>query len=150
MTAAAYAVVLGPSIYKEVVLFRDEGTGDGGEEARPAGAAVEFHRGREQRQAAGGAHENARSLFIVQWATASALGAFFTQHVILRRGEDFLPLFVRALERLGRQRHVGARRKKIFPVLLQLLDAYRAARWRCRPSAPHRRDQERRSRQTFE
>src|SRR3954470_12599122 len=73
VAAAAGAVVLGARVNQEIVLLLLEGSRNRGEEARPAGAGVELHLGREHRQVAAAADEDARALLVVQRARAGAL-----------------------------------------------------------------------------
>src|SRR5262249_27670785 len=128
--AAALAVVLGARIDEEEILLRLERAGDGGEEARPAGAGVELHRRGEERQAAAGAGEKPRPLLVVQRARAGALGAFFAQDLERLGREALAPLVLGELERLLRRGHRGARRQVTLPALLQLLDALHGRRGR--------------------
>src|SRR4051812_6001282 len=120
--AAARAVVFGARVDEVEVLLHLEGARDGGEEARPAGARLEFHLGGEEGQAAAGADEYARSLFVVERAGARTLGIFFTQHAIGLRRQALTPLFLRQLERLGGRGHWGAGGKESLPVALHPLD----------------------------
>src|SRR6185503_9276387 len=61
-------------------------------EARPAGAALEFGVGGEQRQVAAGAGENAFAFFAIERARARALGAVLAQHGVLLGRQALAPL----------------------------------------------------------
>src|SRR6185503_2446218 len=124
VAAAALAVVLGARVDQVEILLHVERARDGGEEARPAGAGLEFHLGGEHRQAAAGAGVDAGALFFVERAGAGALGAFLAQHVVGLRRQALLPLVLRQLERLARRRHARAGRQEAFPVLLQGVDVF--------------------------
>ena len=52
----------------------------------------------EERQAAGGAHEGARALLLVQRARERALGALLEEHGVALRGEQLAPLGLRLVE----------------------------------------------------
>src|SRR5262245_24036416 len=70
-------------------------------EAWPAGAAVVFGAGREQRQVAARADESPPALLVIERTRARNLRAVQTQHVVLRFGEDAPPLAVRLLDLEG-------------------------------------------------
>src|SRR5829696_6745543 len=74
MAAAADAVILRARIQNLVIGADAEHPGDRGKEARPAGAALVFHRRREDRQIAARAREYALALFAIQRAGAGAVG----------------------------------------------------------------------------
>src|SRR5262249_8854298 len=63
-------------------------------ETRPAGAALEFGLGREQRQVATGAAESAVAMLVEQRAGERPLGAFPAEHVKLFRRQQLAPLIV--------------------------------------------------------
>src|SRR5262249_46483619 len=73
-------------------------------EARPAGAAVIFGIGGEQRQITAGAGESPPTLLVIERARAGDLGAMQAQHVVLRLGEEAPPFAVilHDLERVPR------------------------------------------------
>src|SRR5207302_6825204 len=62
--------------------------------ARPAGAAVEFAAGVEQRLAAAGAVINPGAILLVERARAGAFGAMLAQHPVLLRGQPLAPFLV--------------------------------------------------------
>ena len=128
VAAAADAVVLGARIDQLEVALGAERAGNQREKARPAGAALVLHRRGEERQAAADADEHAGTLLAIQRARARALGPFIAEHVVLLRGKDLPPLVVRALERLGRERHVRALSEQHLPVALQRFDAFHVGR----------------------
>ncbi len=101
MPAAARAVILRARIDEVVVVLGFENAGNGREEARPAGAAVEFHVGGEERQVAARAGKDAGAFFGVERARARALGAFFAQDVVLHLVEALAPLVVGELHLVG-------------------------------------------------
>src|SRR6185369_1682396 len=105
VAAAARAVIFQPRVDQEEVLLLLERARDGGEEARPAGAGVEFHLRGEQRQPAARAGEHARALLLVEGARAGALGAFFAQHLERLGRQALAPFVLRQLERLARRRN---------------------------------------------
>src|SRR5436309_9675254 len=91
MPAAAHAVVFG-ALHEELAVGRGpEYAGYRGEKTRPSGAAVEFHRRGEERQAATCADEHPRALFAVERARSGPLGTFVAQHVVGRGQQSFLP-----------------------------------------------------------
>src|SRR5262249_50227363 len=61
---------------------------------RPAGAALEFGLGREQRQVAAGAAESTVAMLVEQRAGERPLGAFAAQHVKLFRRQHLAPFVV--------------------------------------------------------
>ena len=61
-------------------------------EAGPAGAAVVFAAGGEQRQGAAGAHKGARALLAVESTAERSFGAFAPQHLEGGRAEPGAPL----------------------------------------------------------
>src|SRR5689334_1874979 len=124
MSAAADAVVLRARIDQVIVLLHVEDPRDRSEEARPAGARFELHRGGEERQAAARAGEDAGALLVIEGAGAGALGAFLAHDVEGLGGQALLPLILRELHRLAWRRHVGAGWQEGFPVLLQLVYAF--------------------------
>src|SRR5579871_3704837 len=63
-------------------------------EARPAGGALEFRLGGEQRQIATGAGEGALAMLLEQRTGPWTFGAFFPQDFILLRGELGAPFLV--------------------------------------------------------
>ena len=65
-------------------------------EARPAGAAVELRRRREEVEVAAGAGEDAAPLLVQQRAGERPLGALLAQHRILVGGQQSTPLRVGA------------------------------------------------------
>src|SRR6185503_12506393 len=124
VAAAALAVVLGARVDQVEVLLHVERAGDGGEEARPAGAGLEFHLGSKHRQAATGAGVDAGPLLVVERAGAGALGAFLAHHVVGLGRQALLPLLLRKLERLARRGNGGAGWQEVLPVLLQGFDVF--------------------------
>ena len=86
MAAAALAMHLGASHEKAAVALGFDRVFKRLVKARPAGAAVEFGRGLEQRLAAPGAMIDARIVVLVERAGAGALGAVLTQNPVLLRG----------------------------------------------------------------
>src|SRR5258706_2138681 len=149
MAAAAHAVVLG-ALHEELAVDRGaEHARDGREEARPAGAAVELHRGGEKRQSAPGTGEYARALLAVERTRAGALGALVAQHVVSRRRQAFLPFGVGQLERFGAGRDIGSLCEQGFPVLLQFFHFYDSFRPRLCAREP-RQTQERQRYQTLQ
>src|SRR5207302_4562858 len=97
-----------------------EYAGNRGEEARPAGAAVEFHRRSEKRQIAACADEHSRAFLPVQRTRAGPLGAFVAQHVVGGGQQALFPFGVGELERLRARGHVRAFGKQGFLVLLKI------------------------------
>src|SRR5260221_4433129 len=125
MPAAAHAVVFG-ALHEELAVGRGpEYAGYRSEKAGPSGAAVEFHRRGEKREAAPRADEHTRALFAVERARPGALGAFVAQHVVGRGRQPLLPFGVRELERLGARFDVRAICQRGFPVLLKVCPFHR-------------------------
>ena len=87
MAAAAAAMDLDAAHAPGVVAARCDSIGNGPNEARPAGAAVELVARGEERKGAAGAEEGASSLLTVERARAGALGRGLAKHAILSRGE---------------------------------------------------------------
>src|SRR5690349_19732859 len=82
VAAAARAVVLGARQEHLVVDLERDRARQRFPEARPAGAAFELGRRREQRQLAAGAHEAAVALLVVERARAGDLGAFEAKDLV--------------------------------------------------------------------
>src|SRR5437763_4494140 len=103
MAAAAPAMNLGAAHEEAAIGMGLDRVVERRPEARPAGAAVEFGLGREQRLAAAGAMIDAGPVLLVERAGAGALGAVLPQHAVLLRGQLLAPLGVaeRHLEFLG-------------------------------------------------
>ena len=72
MAAAAPAMHLGPNHEQAAVLARADSVRERCGEARPAGAAVELRRRREQRQVAAGATEGAWPMLVVRAGSSRA------------------------------------------------------------------------------
>src|SRR5262249_35842478 len=124
VAAAADAVILGARIDQNVIGARAEHAGNSGEEARPAGAAVELHRGGEERQVAAGAREHAFALLPVVRPRAGTLRALLAQHAVCGPLKALAPFVLRELERLRRRGRLDALGEELLPVLLQLLDTF--------------------------
>src|SRR4051794_1449053 len=95
VAAAAGAVVFGAREDELEVGLVAEGARDGREKTRPAGAAVELHRGTEQRQGAARTNENARTFLMVERAAAGRLGSLLAQHVVRGAAQPLPPFVVR-------------------------------------------------------
>src|SRR5258706_3521192 len=142
MPATPDAVVSSARIDQLIVLLRLERAGDGGEEARPAGARLELHLGGVERQATAGAGEDTRPLLVVQRARPGTLGAFLA-HDVERLGRQALaPLVLRQLQRLVRRRYVRARGQEALPIRLQLFNAFHGFRRRGERSSGKERQAE--------
>src|SRR5206468_3091239 len=123
------------ALHEELAVGRGtEYAGYRGEKTRPSGAAVEFHRRSEKRQAAACADEHPRALFPVQRARPGPLGAFVAQHVVGRGRESLLPFGVRDLERFRARGHVRALGKQGFPVFLKIFHFHGSFRGLLSPS----------------
>src|SRR5205085_11016004 len=96
--------------------------------------------GREERQPAAGAGEDARPLLVVERARARALGAFLAHDMERVGGQLLLPLVLRELDRLARRGDARAGRQEGLPVLLQFLYAFHRGRGRSR-RLPRKRGQ---------
>src|SRR5689334_19187834 len=94
MAAAVAAMHLGAHHEKAAVALGFHRAIERRGKARPAGAAVEFGGGVEQRPAAAGAMIDAGGVFLVERAGAGALGAMLAQHAILLRREALAPFVV--------------------------------------------------------
>src|SRR5687767_1408767 len=92
--SAPRAVILRARVEEVEILLRLEYRRYGREVAGPAGAAIVFHFGSEERQVAPGACINARALLVVEGTGSRPLGAFLTQDVVLHFVEAFAPLRV--------------------------------------------------------
>ena len=92
MTAAAAAMAFGAQHAVAAVFGVLDGAGLRIVEARPAGAALEFLLGDEQRLIAAGTGESTGPLFEVKRAAARPLRAVLAHDVKLLRREQFLPL----------------------------------------------------------
>src|SRR5262249_23635987 len=101
--AAAAAVHFGARQDQGVIIRCAHRILDRRVEARPPGAAVEFGLRAVERQIAGGAAKHAGAVLVVERTGEWALRALLAQHLILRRGEEMLPLVigVRDFEGLG-------------------------------------------------
>src|SRR5512147_683282 len=104
MPAAARAVVLGARQQQLVVGAKAERTGQRLEEAGPAGAAVELHAAREQRQVAGDAFIGASPLLAVEGARERRLGSLLAQNAKLLGRESPAPLVVGQSQRVAAHR----------------------------------------------
>src|SRR6202034_3297775 len=69
--------------------------------ARPAGAAVEFGLGREQRQVAAGAGERAGAVFFEKRTRERPFGAFMPEYLISVRGQKLAPFVVGVRDFVG-------------------------------------------------
>src|SRR5271168_4607969 len=109
--ATAAAEHLGARHSVAVVLPLEDGVVHRFPEARPAGAAVEFGRRREQGLAAARAPEGPGTVLVVEWAAVRSLGARRPKHVILLRGQEVPPLLVGVvdLERFERSARSAGR-----------------------------------------
>src|SRR5215469_4292829 len=85
MAAAAMARYGGAGHAERAVLALVDRVLQRRPETRPAGAALEFGLGREQRQIAAGAAESTVAMLVEQRAGERPLGAFAAQHVKLFR-----------------------------------------------------------------
>ena len=94
MAAAAAAMNFGAQHAEGAVLGLADGVFERLVEARPAGAALEFGLGGEQRQVAAGAGEDALAVLLQQRARARALGALLAQDFILLRRQLRAPFGV--------------------------------------------------------
>ena len=96
MAAAAGTMDFGAEHAVDAVLAGLDGLFvEGGVEAGPAGAALEFGVGAEQRAGAAGAMVDALALFGVQRAGAGAFGAVVAHDLVLLGGQALAPLGVR-------------------------------------------------------
>ena len=95
MSAAAAAVDFRARHEEAAVGVGFDRVIEGRREARPAGAAVEFFVGSEDRLPATGAVVDSAIVLLVQWARPGPLGAVLAQHAILRR-RQFAPPFILA------------------------------------------------------
>src|ERR1700685_634008 len=98
MAAAAPAVELGPHHSEGAILGRADSIFEWPEEARPAGAALEFRFRGEQRQIAAGAGEDAPEMRLEQWTRVRTLGAFLAQDLILLRRQLGAPFGIGFLD----------------------------------------------------
>src|ERR1700738_4956845 len=120
MAAAATAVNFGAQHAEGAVLGLADGVLERLIKTRPAGAALEFGVGREQRQVAAGAGEDALAMFLEQRARTRALGALLAQDLILLRSELRAPFriglfdleFLRGLGRRCPQPAEGGKAKQ--------------------------------------
>src|SRR5271169_3704040 len=94
MSGTAHAMVFGARNDQLEILLRGKAAGNQGEEARPPGAAVEFHLRAKKGQRAAGADKHPGSLLIVERARERALGAFLAQHVVLCWRQKLFPFGV--------------------------------------------------------
>src|SRR5690606_41881357 len=99
MAAAAAAMDFGARHEEAAILRRADGPGDGGIEARPARAAIELRRGRENRLATACAMIDAGALLAVEGARPGPLRAVLAQDVVLGRRARRPPLLVALLDR---------------------------------------------------
>src|SRR5215472_13276051 len=94
MAAAAMAGHSGAGHAERTVLALVDRVLQRRPETRPAGAALEFGLGREQRQIAAGAAESTVAMLVEQRAGERPLGAFAAQHIKLFRRQQLAPLVV--------------------------------------------------------
>ena len=120
MAAAAAAMHFGAQHAEGAVLGLADRVFERLVEARPAGAALEFRLGGEQRQVAAGAGEDALAMLLEQRAGARPLGALLAQDLILLRRQLRAPFGVglfdlEFLARPLRRRRARSQRKAARP-----------------------------------
>src|SRR5262245_9987938 len=93
MAAAMFAVDFGPHHEVAAIDGRIDAVFERRVEARPAGPAVVFGVGREQRLPAAGALEGTRAVLLVERARSARFGAVRSQHVELL-GTELPPPFL--------------------------------------------------------
>src|ERR1700752_3261469 len=98
MAAAAAAMHLNPSHAVGTVLGAAQRIVERLPEARPAGAAVEFGIGREQRQVATGAGKGALAMLFQKRARPRPFGAVLAQNLVLLRRQLRAPFGVGLLD----------------------------------------------------
>src|SRR6185312_3546363 len=94
MSAAAPAMHLGAAHKEAPVGLGFDRVLKRRPEARPAGAAVEFGAGVEQRLTTAGAVIDPGAILLVERARAGAFGAMLAQHPVLLRGQPLAPFLV--------------------------------------------------------
>src|SRR5437588_2751109 len=94
MAAAAPAVHSRPVHPERSVLRRSDGIVERRPETRPAGTAVEFRRRGEEVEAATGAGESARAMFLKERTGERPFRRALAQHRILIGGQKLLPLII--------------------------------------------------------
>src|SRR4051794_17928521 len=98
MTAAAAAMHLSADHEKAAVGMGLDCVFERLVKARPAGAAVEFGGGIEERLTASGAMIDTGIVNLVERAGAGALGAVLAQHPVLRRVQPRSPFLIAVLD----------------------------------------------------
>jgi len=94
MTAAAAATHLGPRHAMASIPGVLDRAFEGIVKTRPAGAALEFFGGSEERLSASRANKYARPLFMIEGAASRCLRAMRTHHSILFWREKAPPFFI--------------------------------------------------------
>src|SRR5215469_7497094 len=94
MPAAPAAMNFGSRHEEAAVRFGSDCFVERRPEARPTGAAVEFGVGGEHRLPATGAMVEPGPILLVERARSCTLGAVFSQHPVLCRGQFTPPLFI--------------------------------------------------------